>query len=182
MKEKEVKVYPDKLKIVSLVILVEMVVILFGRRYSYFPILLTAISILLMFIISDIFRPKLIMNKDGIFIRWCGFINWSEIKNIDVSYFGFHPYDGELFESHTGGSRPVLKILLKQPEETIKKLSIFSKISLYISMVFTSEPKIRIDTFFLSMSALDIWEIIADNYFDPLAEKLRRLKQIKDNK
>jgi len=185
MAEKEIKIYGNKIKIILFVIIVEAAVILLAPSlyHSYYPILLIATTILLILILSDIFIPRLIMDKEGIFIRWRGFIKWSEIENIDVRYYAlFSRYD-ELFESRTGSmfTSGNLIIFLKQPEETIKRLSILAKIGIGIREVFTSEQIIRVNTFFLSMSVENILDIIADNYFGPLAEKLKRLKEIKDN-
>lgn len=157
--KKDILIYPHKLRIILAAIVVGL--IFFMRQDYYSPLFFIAI-ILFLTIIIEINQPKVIINKEGIIIRWYGFINWSDIKNLQVRYFGFY-YSG--LETKSPG-RSALIISLKNPNESMNKFSIFGKISLRIMKIFTSEMTVRLDSFLLSQSAEEIFNTIINNdYF-----------------
>jgi uncharacterized membrane protein YobD (UPF0266 family) len=141
-------------------VVIEAMVVFFGQGKSYFLTLLLLANIPLLIIVLDIFRPSVILKKEGIFVSRYGFINWSEIRKVEIRHYGYYMF-WELSSQH-GESRLVIN--LKDPGETIKKLSFLGKLTFAIQMFFGAEPTVHINTWLLSKSATELLDIIETDY------------------
>lgn len=174
VENKEIKIHVKKTKVIvtlltAIVLEVIAIILLDLSKYLltnlYFIIIFIVLNFIIAFGFYNIFKnagPRLIVNKIGIFISGYGLINWDNVKDIRARYFVSRFFD----ESYTGSGWPIIEIILKKQQEGIGWLSSLFVIS-----------KVSVNTFFLSKSADEILDIITENYFDPITERLKQIKK-----